>query len=310
MKFSYLIFAHKNPEQFVRLVKRLDTPDSLFFIHVDGKADIGPFKEIEKFVDAQKINWIKRYNIVWAGFNSIRATLEGFKAVRNSKENTGYLSFISAQDYPIKPVEDFHDFLRNAGGKSFMEYSPLPRANWANGGLERIGYYHIMFPSFRLAFPPVSYLKVKLPFVDGAKWTITRKIVKILPAAKKFPRKFIHDYKPYEGSNWFTLSFSLVNRMLKALEEDRSFYRFFKYTHHADEIFFQTLLLNKFPEEVQHIENRNMTYVHWDKSTGRPYSYTLEHFEELKNTDRFLARKFDTVSEEVMNRIDKEILNR
>lgn len=309
MKFAYLILVHQNADQFIRMVQRLDSDESMFFIHVDKKADDSAFKKVLQYINPGKIVWLKRRSIVWAGFNSIRVTLDGLKAIARADAPIGYVTFISGQDYPIKPVTAYHQHLKQNNGDSFMQYSPMPRPNWANGGLDRIHYYHVLFPSIRFAFPLISYLKVKLPFTQDPKWNLLKKMVNPLPATQKFPRKFIHGYKPYEGSNWFTFSIALVKDILKELEKDRSYYTYFKYTHHSDEIFFQTLVLNKLPQQVKNIRNEMVTYVDWDKTTGRPLSFTIEHFEDLKNSPLYFARKFDPgVSVEIMDKIDKELL--
>ena len=309
MKFAYLIFAHKNPEQFIRLLKALDTEESRFFIHIDKKVQIDGFKKIVQQIDQSKITWLKRYSIVWAGFNQIRATLEGLKAVAASNENIDYVSFISSQDYPIKPVKGFHKYLYESQGKSFIEYFKLPRRNWANGGLDRIHYYHFLFPSFRIAFPLISYLKVKLPFTTEPKWSVLKKIIPFIPAAKKFPRKFLKDYTLYEGSNWFTLHINLVKETLDELEQNKNFYRYFKYTHHADEIFFQTIIINKCLKNSANIVNNNLRFVDWTENTGRPMIYRLQHFDMLKNNDCFFARKFDIEADTaILDKLDKEIL--
>jgi Core-2/I-Branching enzyme len=310
MKFAYLIFVHKNPNQFLKLAQRLDTADTLYFIHVDKKANLQSFKEVEKYIDPSKITWLPRQSIVWAGFNSIKATLQGLKVITQSNQNIGYVSFISGQDYPIKPITAYHHFLQNSNGNSFIEHSTLPRPNWANGGLDRIHYYHIMFNSFRLAFPPLSYLKAKLPFTKTKHLGALKIIAKFLPSAKKFPRKFLKDYVPYEGSNWFTFSAAMVKSIFDALDKDKDFYTFFKYTHHADEIFFQTLIVNKCLSNTNKVIGNNLRYVDWSENTGRPLIFKTSHFEALKNTDNFFARKFDEdVDKEIFDKIDKELLD-
>jgi len=40
MKIAYIILAHKNPDQIKRLVLRLNTEGTSFFIHIDKKAII------------------------------------------------------------------------------------------------------------------------------------------------------------------------------------------------------------------------------------------------------------------------------
>jgi hypothetical protein len=39
MRIAYLIMAHKNPTQVIRLIDRLDDEGVSFFVHVDRKAD-------------------------------------------------------------------------------------------------------------------------------------------------------------------------------------------------------------------------------------------------------------------------------
>lgn len=310
MKFAYLIFAHQQPELFIRLIKKIDSAESIFFIHIDKRVDIAPFKEIEKFIAVRKIVWIKRASIVWAGFNQIRVTLAGLRAVLDYPEKISHVTFISGQDYPVKPILEYHRYLSQSNEANFIEYSSLPRPNWANGGLDRIHYYHLLFTKFRLAFPIISYLKIKLPFTAQNKYTLLRKVVNYLPSSKKFPRKFLTGYIPYEGSNWFTFSTSLVRDIFHELETNKKFYRYFKYTHHPDEIFFQTLILNRLPKQVEKTVNQNLTYVEFDKTTGRPFNLTIDFFEKLKNTNRFFARKFEEKeSHSLLEKIDTELLN-
>ena len=309
MKFAYLIFVHRDPQQFIRLLQRLDTPDSLFFVHVDKKAAIEAFKKVEAFVDPAKIIWLKRWNIVWAGFNSIKATLHGLEQVAQYPGNVSHVSFISGQDYPLKPIEQYHDFLKQHAGYSFLEYSPLPRPGWQNGGLDRIHYYHVYFKSFKLAFPLVSFLKVKLEHSTQPKWNFLKKLVKYLPSARKFPRPFLKGYQPYEGSSWFTFSGHFVKEILTEIKSNKAFYEFFRYTQCADEIFFQTLLVNRLKGELEKVINNNQRYIEFDNTTGRPFDYTTDHFETLKHSGDFFARKFNMEkSNLLMQKIDEELL--
>jgi hypothetical protein len=311
MKFAYLIIAHKNPDQFVSLVKRLDSEDSVFFIHIDKKADIEPFQAILKSVDPHKIVWVKRRNIVWAGFNMIRVVLDGFKEILKFEHSFSHVTFISGQDYPIKPVETYHQFLRANPNKDFIEYSKMPRPNWQSGGFDRILYHHFIFPKVRFAYPLVSYLHVKLRYKEGGKWDLFKKIVNILPKGKEFPRKFLPDTIPYEGSQWWTLSIDTVNFIVTFLNKNKQFYNYFKYTHVADEIFFQTLLLNHLGGKLKNVVNNNLRYIDWQNgSDGHPAILTSRDLEALKKSDQFFARKLDTnLDKDILHKIDEECLS-
>lgn len=63
MRFAYLIIAHNEPQLFRTLVRLLDDPRNDIFVHVDKRADIGSFKQVETkysglyFIDSQVVNW-------------------------------------------------------------------------------------------------------------------------------------------------------------------------------------------------------------------------------------------------------------
>ena len=310
MKFAYLIVAHKNPQQFKRLIERLNTHEAIFFIHIDKKTAIAPFKEVLKDEDDKKVIWLKRRSIVWAGFNMIRVTIDGIREILKHDAAVSHITLLSGQDYPIKPVTSYHNFLRLNAGKDFITTSPLPRPNWESGGLDRILYHHIIFKKIRLAYPPLSYLNVKLKFKEGGKWDIIKKIISILPKQKDFPRKFPEGYQPYEGSQWFTLSFQSAVNIIDFLDRDKKFYNYFKYTHVSDEIFFPTLIMNTPVNDTVNIVNDNLRYIDWSKHTGHPAIIGTEDFEALKNSSAFFARKFEEESGlEIIKAIDDKLLN-
>lgn len=305
MNIAYLIYAHANPEMLFRLLGRLDNEASSFFIHIDKKSDITPFLEAEKYVKGQKIFWLKQQRVTWAGFDQIKTALKSFRTILSENPSVDYVCFISGQHYPLKPVEEFHNFLNRNLGKSFMTYATMPRPNWGVGGMERILYYHFLFRGVRFAWPLVSFLKVKFSIIDPNRYKALRKIVRFLPAAKRFPRKYLKGCVPYEGSNWFTLHADLVKDVLHCVDRDKSFYNYYKYTYCSDEMFFQSLILNKLPEYKDRIVNDILTFIDWDESTGRPYTLDERYLDELKKSKDFLARKFcPTQSSRLLDELD------
>lgn len=309
MKIAYLISAHTAPDHFIRMVKRLNSDQSVFFVHIDRGSDDLPFKKIENMIGSHKIIWLKRRSMVWAGFNIVRVALDGLTMIAEHPEPIDYACVISGQHYPVKPVEQFHNYLKHNEGKSFIEISEMPRPNWESGGMDRIQYWHFIFKHFRIALPLVSYLKVKLPYVEAPRFRLVKKIIPFIPSARKFPRKYIKGCRPYEGSNWFTLHISLVKEILERIERDGTFYRYYRRTHCADEMFFQSLIMNRLPGYRKHIINNNLTFIKWDRTTGRPFTLDDGYFEEIRQSETFFARKFDTVrSEKLLGEIDKKLL--
>lgn len=66
MKLAYLIMAHTDPKHLRRLVDALNVKGKTdFYVHVDSKADIGPFKA-ELSSDMENVKMIeKRVYTTW-----------------------------------------------------------------------------------------------------------------------------------------------------------------------------------------------------------------------------------------------------
>lgn len=68
-KHAYLVMAHNNIEQLIRLVRILDDERNDIYIHLDRKfKDRNLLKQIKKS-NYSKIEFIERINVNWGGFS-------------------------------------------------------------------------------------------------------------------------------------------------------------------------------------------------------------------------------------------------
>ena len=112
MKLIHLILAHDTTSiiQLARLVNKLNHTDSLVYMHIDIKSDLNIFvNHFNAYSNVRFIN--KRVNIKWAGYSMIEAEQYCFEQILLEEPNFDYLNLLSAQDYPIRPIEEFHQFL-------------------------------------------------------------------------------------------------------------------------------------------------------------------------------------------------------
>lgn len=310
-KVAYLILAHQYPNQLARLVKSLDSPASIIFIHLDSKADINVFKSaIDNITLTGKVSFLSnRLQVIRFGFNMIRATLEGLKAIVSTGEEFSHITLLSGQDYPIKNIELFHGFLEGNPQKSLLDNYQLPFKYWnGNGGLDRVHYYHLVFSKFHFIFPILSYVQTRLHNkAPVGIWKIVHLFFKLVPTLNKKPRKFFPNMLPYGGSQWWTLSTEAVRYILDYLKDNPSFFNYFKYTYIPDETFFQTLLLNCPNEEISsNIINRNFRHIVFKQGEGSPKNLTIDDLKELLESDRFFARKFDIeMDSQIMDKLDE-----
>src|SRR5436309_12555986 len=82
MHLAYIISAYKYPEQLIRLIHRLNTGATSFFVHVDKKTDDQIYREIfDAFSDQINVRFVKRHRCDWGGFGHVAASLEGIGAI-------------------------------------------------------------------------------------------------------------------------------------------------------------------------------------------------------------------------------------
>lgn len=126
VKKNYMIQAHHNPMLLRRLISRLDDGFSKFFIHIDLKSDIQPFREM---INGDHIYFIeKRVDCIWADYSQVVATCNLMEAIINSN-NRGVIIFLSGQDYPVKSNDFINYFLSNNKNDfiSFQNFKLSPK---------------------------------------------------------------------------------------------------------------------------------------------------------------------------------------
>src|SRR5262245_57423807 len=103
MRIAYLILAHHQPQLLGALIERLDDGSARFFIHVDQKSDILPFRNAIRSERAMLLD--ERLPIEWGGWNMVQATLNLLHCAQQRSPSTHY-QLLSGNCYPIKSNRD------------------------------------------------------------------------------------------------------------------------------------------------------------------------------------------------------------
>src|SRR5215467_7808776 len=120
MRVACLIMAHKDPLQIERLLKKFDHPSFDFYIHLDKKINKKRFSFLENL---NRVHFIeKRVKVRWASFSFVKAILSSFQEVFDTGIKYDFVSVMSGQDYPIKPISSIHSILERNIGKNFICY--------------------------------------------------------------------------------------------------------------------------------------------------------------------------------------------
>lgn len=268
MKIAILIHVHQDPQQLVRLVDRLLHPDVDIYVNVDAKANTADFRSV---LD-NRVHFIKNsIEVTWGRFSQVQQILNSFQEIRDSKIEYSHILFISGQDYPLQSIDQIIQFLGENKDKSFIDYHLVSKDKndeWRNVIHRRFEYWYF------------------LPSNDIRANGFVRKLYKLVGYKRKYPTDDI-----YYGACWFTLTSDAVDYLLDYIQSNPSVIKFFQHTGCADELFFQSILLNS-PLRDQMVNN-HYRYIDWEKGGNRPKDLTVSDYDRIKESDAWFARKIN-----------------
>ncbi len=305
MEIAYIVLAHKYPDQLVRLIYKLDTEKTSFFIHVDKKTDDETYYRMVRSLDnLPNVFFLKRTRVYWGHFGLLGATIQGLEEIFKRNVRFDYVVLLTGQCYPIMPNSCIEKTLEEGKPNSFMEYFALPTARWQDedkdrGGLERIEYWQVRLFGRTLRFPAEHRFSSK---IASLLWST---LISLFPIKRRFPRGFT----PFGGSAHWCLSRDCADYINNFIKHNRAFVNFFKFAVLPEEIFFQTVILNSpFKDRVT---NDDLRYIRWPENSDHPLVLRKGDFEDIARSSGLFARKFDiTVDAEVLDLIDQKLLNK
>ncbi|OCX50334.1 hypothetical protein BEL04_21340 [Mucilaginibacter sp. PPCGB 2223] len=276
MRLAHLLLIHNDPQQTRRLINRLHHAGADVYIHLDAKTDMAGF---ESLADIGNVFFIRnRVSVFWGNYSMIEAELNGFDEILATGKQYSHINLLSGQDYPLKSAGEIQQFLFANADKSFMRYFAIPQ-DWDE---------------------PVSRLQ-KHNFGDFAipgKHQLQILANRFLPA-----RKLPAGLQIYGRSQWFTITPAGAKFCIDYLKAYPKIQRFFKLTWAADELIFQTILLNSPLRDS--VVNDHLRYIRFKRGDSRPHTLTLADVEILTASGKFYARKFDPgVDTTVMDALD------
>ncbi len=315
MDISFIILAHKDPTQLLRLVSKLESANSFFYIHIDRNSKIQDFKRVLK--DKDNVIYLgeaSRESGVWGGFGIVKATINGLRKVIED-ERKGHVYLLSGQDYPLQPLNFIQKFLRKHQSTDFITTWKMPAPHWQNGGYYRLQKYRINKTDNRGDYVLLSSL------FDSSFYTKDNlKVIYTLIRLKKYRdiklifnrRNFSSIIPPYGGHQWFCFCALTAQKILSFIDENPMFTKFHQYTLLSDEFFFQSIIMHLKKKDQSILLKPTLTYTNWNKKgVNLPVTFKTHDFPELKIAaqNHLFARKFnEKMDNEILSLIDQKLL--
>lgn len=286
MKQAILITAYKNIKQLDNLILFFDERFEIY-IHIDKKSNISDLdlKSLNKYKNIKFIS--RKFSINWGGVNHLKAII--LLSSIALKDGNDYFHLITGQDYPIRKLSEFEDFFLKNRGNNFIEFNELPYKYWAgNGGLERINLYN---------FYDIFNAKQKIQMgIIG----VFLKLQKMLNFNRNVSGKI--NKKLYGGGTYWSLSKEAIELVLNQ-NEQKDLLKNFRHSFCAEEIFFQTILLNSHLKDT--VINDDLRFINWAEKHGNvPAILDNEDFDAVISSNDFFVRKIEMgISDELIKNV-------
>ena len=200
------------------------------------------------------------------------------KALQRS--DISYFHLISAQDIPVRSLDDFEDETR-----IFMGHAEVPEERWKQYNL---------FQKFDQGKKSTERL-----------YRGSVKLQKFLHIERRHLGKFRSIYK---GMVWCSFPRAAAEYADEYIRVYPGFLKSLYTCYLPEELFFQTLFMNS-PEWKDRIVYDNVRYMDWTFRNGSiPAVLDETDYDKIMASGKYFARKMDpAVSEKLMNRLAREV---
>lgn len=306
MRIVYLIRAHRGPRQVARLVDALRCEGARFFVHIDRKVDEAPFRQAlaERGPTGDITFADSRFALNWGGVSLAAATQSCLRDIL-AADMPDRIVCMSGQDYPLISNAAIADYLARHAGTEFISYGAMPPAFWPPAYMSRIERYYF-YDCMPLVWPDNT--NGKLARRPPYRFRVARKLANLLLPKRRFPAGF----RPYGGSAWWCLTGATARRLLELADAHPELLRFYRFSEHGEEMYFQTLLLNsgidpaRIRGEYRERELGDyLWFVDW-RGKSSPRILRDGDLGVLLASNRMFARKFDEATDaRILDQIDE-----
>jgi hypothetical protein len=301
MKIVYIILAHTNHEQTLRLFNRLNKDGVNFVFHISKTSDSRYFEKVfSALKDQPNCYFAERAVVRWGDFGVVQGALNAIDTIHQKQINYDYAILLSGQCYPIKSHEVICQTLEKYKGKQILENIPFSE--------KQDDYFHrILLRHFW-----IGSLYFRYPRQAGRNKLLAALLNLLLFPFTPKRQPLTDGYLFFKGSLWWTLTGDCVEYIRRHAhsEDGQNLINFLKKTYHSGETYFQTVLMNS--EYKESIVNKDLRYILWQETkgnTGHPNILTTDNFDDIASSECLFGRKFDIqIDAKILDMIDEFLL--
>lgn len=305
MRICYLVQNHLAPPAARRLVGtiRRSQPDALFVVVHDQLAGHATAGELRRALGDLGVDVLPVHERPRRGyFSLLEPYLLGLEWLAQRGVAYDWIVYLSAQDYPTRPLKSFENLLATSGYDGFLRFwNALDRETpW---GRPRQGYHRYFYQyqeAPRWTAPTLRLLRS----LNGVQPWMHVHLVYGPRVGLRRPSPFGPALQCYAGTQWTTLSRACAEHVLDQMRGDSPLIRWFRRTVCPDEAVVQTLLINGGRFRLCDDDLRYADFT-GSKKSGSPRVLTVDDLPAITGGSHYFARKFDPDRDgAVLDRLD------
>ena len=307
-KIAFLITAHQDPQNLMRLLQRLEPYPVL--VHVDLKTNLN--SDWDQVV-RRGVMIKNRCPVYWCGFSTVRATIELMRALLNTGEPYSKIVLLTGACYPIRPLAQLADLFANDGGHNYINANRVADSDHLRTLIARRYFregliHHALTARYRPFHFAEKALRKSLE-------TATR-LLKIDEGQIVAKEPTICGLVPYHGSAYWALTRECVEYVVNFFDTRKDVSDYYYPTWAPEEQYFHTVVrVSPFAASVDaplHFTGRGMyktANLHLIHPLLSAKWYGAGDFEDVRMSGKYFVRKVRTdLSTPLLDRIDAELL--
>lgn len=295
---GFVILSHGPPPQLMRLLEAInreyDNPPIVCH-HDFGQTplDITAFGTNLAFVQPHVATSWGRFSVVKAALSALRLLYE---------RSPDWFVLLSTSDYPIMPGREVRRIFAAAPYDAYVDARSVNECavgNDSNG--------HFQNPKLS-QFNTRKNKELKKKFYTSIQFWVP--IIRFKPRLRLGRFTFRPGWKVngiyanwpcFYGDHWFCANSATAKLLLEPTKKHLALRRHLRYRTHADETYFQTVIMN---EPRLNICRDNKRFAEWNGGGAHPIHLNEQHLDEMLTSGAFFARKF-TLNSSVLDRLDE-----
>lgn len=319
MRLNYIITAYSQPDLLERTIHKLQHQNAWFYIHVDLRVNIEPFKSrLSSCSHVKFLEKEERIKVEWGDISMVIAELNLIKKVLKDTEE-GYIILMSGQDYPIKSSQYIHDYFEAHYPTEFVHAESVetvsPRIKKI---MKRHASWHWVTVSnkFKIVILPyrcIWFSGLGMFKIGMLKYLFDTKLIalciKLFFTRKQIPQGL----RLYAAETWWEITTQTAKNLVSILNEQPEILKYYSTFGLPEESMIQSLIFSN----LGILQGKVGDILVWiNRQRVTPSGQLLSNYidltwkdkeaviEKVKSNDYLFARKLSAIETELLDVID------